>query len=121
MSELSLDRTPALSSRSRRGCWLVIEPHFDDACFSYAGTMVVQRDSFDSLCILTIFSRSAYTTADYISSVIEGSVDEVISSAQKLKVYDLLQLSKRSRNPVICQKCFWGYSVTSSAPRDADQ
>lgn len=52
-----------------RGSWLVIEPHFDDACFSMAGTLLRKASEYNGLYILTVFSRTPYSVARHLRSL----------------------------------------------------
>ena len=107
--------------RSWRGCWLVIEPHYDDACFSYAGTMVAQRAEFDSLCVLTIFSRSAYTANGYGAFAEAGSATEVVSALRKAEgMRFAAAIDAESEACDLPEALLRGYAETSAEPRADD-
>lgn len=111
-----------ISRSSRRGCWLVIEPHYDDACFSYAGTMVAQRTTFDSLCILTIFSRSAYIVAGYASFVNERSVTKTVSTLRKAEgMRFAAAMAAETETCDLPEVLLRGYTATSAEPRVEDR
>lgn len=108
--------------RSERRCWLIIEPHFDDACFSYAGTIVAQRATFDSLCILTIFSRSAYTAAGYGSYGEVGSTTEDVSALRKTEgMRFAAAVEAESQTCDLPEALLRGYAATSAEPRVEDR
>lgn len=112
-----------MSWRSRRGCWLVIEPHFDDACFSYAGTMLVQQAMFNSVCLLTIFSRSAYTAAtDYKSFATGRSLTEAISALRKAEGARFAEaIQAESEACDLPEALLRGYAAHSAATRVDDR
>jgi LmbE family N-acetylglucosaminyl deacetylase len=107
--------------RKRRECWLVIEPHFDDACFSYAGTIIAQRAMFDSLRILTVFSRSAYTVTGYMLSATGGSATEVVSKLRKAEGMQFATaIQAKSEACDLPEALLRGYAAPSAVPRVDD-
>lgn len=105
----------------RRG-WLVVEPHFDDACFSYAGTMLAEGPLFQSLCVLTMFSRSPYTADGYTVPAANRSLAETVSALRQAEGTKFAAAVRaESRAGGLPEALLRGYATPAAFPRPEDR
>jgi hypothetical protein len=81
---------------------LVICPHFDDACFSVGGLLL--KKSFDSVAVLTVFSRSNHATNNRLFYLFSKFADSWKLNSLKRLIVNLISLERKKEDSQFCRR-----------------